>query len=94
MIVGATDQKLVVNVGKDITGVETAKILFIKPDGTAGEFIATVVSEAGGTLEYQLQNVNDIDMAGRWRFFAEINYFDGKVGFGRPFVIVARNPGA
>jgi hypothetical protein len=93
MIVGSTDQKFTVDVMKDISSAQSAEIKFIKPDNTNGYFSATIVDDVNGIIEYAVQNVSDIDMAGDWIFWAKISYTDGSVGYGEPFVVTAKNQG-
>lgn len=92
MIVGATDQKLVVNVGKSLSGYDVAYINAIAPDKTEKKFTATVSNVPSGIMEYQLQT-GDIDLAGNWVFYAEVVYLDGKIGYGKPFMVSAKNKG-
>ena len=93
MIVGSTDQKLVVNVEKDISGFQDAYILYIRPDRTTGQFVATVTDSVYGIIEYSMINATDIDMAGDWIFYAKISYADATVGYGEPFIVTAKDQG-
>lgn len=93
MIVGSTDQKFTVDVMKNISGYQSAEIRYIKPNKVTGHFDADVVNPVTGIIEYLVQNVSDIDVAGDWIFWAKINYVDGSVGYGEPFVVTAKNQG-
>jgi len=92
MIVNSTDQKLVVNVHKSIVGFTVARINYIKPDRVIGFFVATVTNAPEGIIEYQIATGN-IDLAGDWIFYAEIQFGAGVLGYGKPFIVTAKNPG-
>jgi len=55
---------LTLSTGRDLTGAINSKILYQKPDGTKGEWTATI---SGQSLTYTLSNT-DIDQAGVWKF--------------------------
>lgn len=93
MIVGSTDQKFEVDVCKDISGYDTAELRFIRPNKTTSFFSATVTDAVNGIIEYDVVNESDIDMAGDWVFYAKINYLDGTVGYGEPFIVTAKDQG-
>lgn len=67
--------------GSDLTTISGAintKILFSKPDGIAGEWIATI--ESNRYLIYQISGVTELDQAGEWDFqaYIELGNFKGK----------------
>jgi hypothetical protein len=65
--------------GYDLTTVDEMKIVYKKPDDSAGEFVAT----ANGTkVEYQCQE-GDIDQEGDWEFRSYI-VVDGRDAEGDP----------
>lgn len=92
MIRGATNQKLIVETGISLASVETAYISFIRPNKTTGQFEATIPNPSNSIVEYQIE-AGDIDISGDWRFFAEIDYLDGRKGFGVPFIVTVKEPG-
>lgn len=65
----------------DLASATVKKIIFKKPKGQKGEYVATVVDET--KLRYDFQP-GDIDQAGMWKFQAHIE-IGGKVGLGEVF---------
>jgi len=79
--------KLQIRVGTDIdlTGA-TAYIVYTKPNGTVGTWNGTIESPAtDGTIYYTIESVNDLDVAGNWKFFAMVVDSANKIGYGEPF---------
>ena len=54
---------LSVNVGQDLSSATDTKILYTKPNGVPGEWVATV---SGTSLTYSTAN-DDIDQDGVWK---------------------------
>ena len=61
-----------------LNSATTKQILYWKPDGTSGEFDASV---SGTKLTYQIQD-GDIDQKGVWRFQAFWIMSNGLKGYG------------
>jgi len=68
----------------DENPVTSAKIKFIKPDGTAGEWTAQVLPGAlDGDIYVDFSAAEKFDQAGRWSLWLEVVYTDGRTGKGR-----------
>lgn len=70
----------------DITDA-AVKLKYIKPSGTAGEFIMVVADAANGIATYEAEDANTFSEVGTWTFWAYVTYNDGKVAAGEPFTI-------
>lgn len=62
------------------------KIKFFKPDGTPGEFVASILNPIKGIIYYDV-TTNDIDQAGDWIFWAHITFNDNTFAAGTPTTI-------
>jgi hypothetical protein len=78
IFVGQTKLTIQLETGTDITDASSAKIRFRKPNGTLGEFNASISDPEKGTIIYEIQNSEEIDQAGFWNFWAFITYSDAK----------------
>lgn len=74
----------------DLTGYLTAKIKYVKPNGSTGEWTAMVTDQV---LSYSVVDVNDIDVAGNWVIYPYVTYSDGKTITGTPSDIKVYNGG-
>jgi len=61
--------------------ISSAKILYIDPDGTTGEWSATKLagSESDGVVYYMLPMGSPLSIGGIWSFRAQLTYSDGRV---------------
>jgi len=73
--------------GQDLTGATNTKILYQKPDGTKGEWVAT---KSGQSLTYVFSNT-DIDQSGVWKFQTYIELATKK-GYGEVVEQVFEKP--
>lgn len=64
--------------GAGIQDTQEALIKYRKPDGTTGQFTATVENQGIGVISYTVQSANDIDQHGAWDFWGHITFNDGK----------------
>lgn len=78
---------LTLDTGRDLTGANNTKILYQKPDGTRGEWVASVVEQS---LTYALTNT-DIDQPGVWKFQTYIEVATKK-GYGEIIEQVFEKP--
>lgn len=66
-----------IDTGISLIGATVTKIKYQKPDGTKGEWTATV---SGTSLQYDADN-DDIDQAGTWQFQSYVE-IGGQIGRG------------
>lgn len=78
-----TKLRIILNVGDDLSAVNSQKIHFQKPNGVKGSWNA-VADGANRSIYYDVQQDNEIDQVGTWKFWAELNYNDSRVAFGDP----------
>jgi hypothetical protein len=79
IFVGQTKLTIQLDVKADISDVTTAEIRFQKPSNQRGSFPAEVEDPENGIIKYVVEQPTDIDVPGRWRFWAYLTYSDGKV---------------
>jgi hypothetical protein len=65
------------NVEDDMAGVASAKIKYRKPNGATGDFVA-VIDSPSREIYYNVNATTDLDIEGRWFFWAFLTYSDGK----------------
>ncbi len=63
---------------RDLTGISVAKIQYIKPDKSVGEWDAEI---EGTEVVYEVQ-VDDIDQHGPWDFRSYVRDANDRVGYG------------
>lgn len=77
---GAVGTRITLDAGTSLadSGSPTYKIKYIKPDGTEGEWTATLDTGNNNRIYYDTQ-ANDLDQAGMWSFqlYAEITGWTG-----------------
>jgi hypothetical protein len=67
-------------------------IKFVKPDGKAGEFAAAVSDASGGVIFHECLS-GEIDLRGWWRFWAFIEFADGRAACGEAVKVFAWEEG-
>ena len=78
---GQTALRVTVKTFRDLEGIKNAIIRFRKPDGSSGEFTASVGDEAKGIIFYECIE-GDIDVSGWWTFWAFITFHDNRTAAG------------
>ena len=69
--------------GVQVTGASVTKIKYKKPDGTVGDWDATVEDEGDGILYYDLTGT-ELDQVSDWLFWAYVTFADGRSAPGEP----------
>lgn len=77
--VGQTMLTIKIQLDADITDVTTSLIKYIKPNKSTGFFTAVVESVEDGIIKYIVMNTSDLDMPGKWKFWAHLTYSDSRV---------------
>ena len=85
--------KLKLTDDETITGATPVLLKYTKPDGTSGSFTATIEDEFEGIIFYIITSANDIDMVGKWTFWAHITFANSNVAAGVPYNIEVFNEG-
>lgn len=91
--VGQTDLTIKLNTKKNLTGITNVKILYKNPKLVSGEFNAVVEDALNGIIRYAVTSVNDINIAGKWTFWAKIVDAQGLISIGEPSMIEVNNEG-
>jgi len=81
--VGQTALTIRLTVGQDITGA-TCLVKYRKPDGTEGQWSASIVTESTGEIGYTMADADQLDQSGLWTFWAYVTFSDGTVAPGEP----------
>ena len=80
--------RIKVTTGIDITGITSAEIKYKKPGGATGSLTAEVESLATGIIYADLSEDLDIlDVAGNWLFWASLTFNDGRSARGESFEV-------
>ena len=68
VFVGVIGLRIILDLGIDVSGAGTAKINYVKPNGTSGQWTATVdpVGNVDGLIYYDT-TAGNIDVAGTWK---------------------------
>lgn len=67
----ASEPKISLATGKDLSSASNPKVRFKKPDGTTtGEWVGAI---SGNSVEYQTTD-GDLDQAGEWWFQAVVDF--------------------
>lgn len=74
--------KITAETGVTVTGATETFIKFFKPDGTAGQFDATIVGTQD--IEFDFSEPSELDQAGVWIFWAKITFAGGRKAPGEP----------
>ena len=84
---GQTELKLRVDVGVDIQGATSTLIKYKKPDGSTGSFAASIEDAFEGIIFYDVLSSNDLDVVGKWTFWAYIVFLNGNEAPGCPYTL-------
>ena len=80
--------RLKVDTSVDITGATTRLIKYKKPDGTAGQFIATEEAPAtAGVIYYDFVST-ELDQEGPWTMWSYVTFSDARSAPGEPFKVI------
>ena len=83
VFVAQTGVKFILDTEVNITGATTRTIKYIKPDGTAGTWTAIEEGAAAdGNISYTVTLITELNIAGRWIFWAYIVHSDSTVSYG------------
>jgi len=84
--IGQTALRIQLTANIDINNAD-AFIKYQKPDGTRGEWVASVYDADKGIIYYDMQATTDLDQEGDWIFWTYIEFGNGKVAAGEPVTI-------
>ena len=88
--------KIRLTAGVDVTGAELTQIWYVKPDGTSGKLNATVEDAEEGILYYDVAPTEEssgddtntlINQVGNWKFWAYVEFIDGRVARGETYKV-------
>ena len=80
--VGQDALQIKLTCGQDITSALTLGVGYRKPDGTIGRWTAAEHTAATGIITYDLTASTELDQAGVWRFWAYVEFSDGREATG------------
>ena len=78
-----TKLRILIDTKCDLSGFETVSIMAKKPDDTTVNFPAVVKDVEKGIIFYDVQTVDEIDVAGWWMFWPEVIFDDDRTACGR-----------
>jgi len=91
--VGQSKLTIEVDCKGSISGVQSQRIGFKKPNNSMGSWVATLVNENTGIISYQITDENIIDEAGNWAIWADLTFNDGRKLVGEPSKLIVYNVG-
>ncbi len=74
--------KITAETGVTVTGALSQVIKFIKPDGSTGEWDATI--DGTEDIFYEFSEPSELDQLGVWVFWAYVVFADGRNAPGEP----------
>ncbi len=78
-----TKLRILIDTKCDLSGFQTVSIMAKKPDDTTVNFPAVVKDVEKGIIFYDVQTVDEIDVAGWWTFWPEVIFDDDRTACGR-----------
>ncbi len=78
-----TKLRILIDTKCDLSGFQTVSIMAKKPDDTTVNFPAVVKDVEKGIIFYDVQTVDEIDVAGWWTFWPEVIFDDDRTVCGR-----------
>ena len=78
-----TKLRLLIDTRCDLSGFQTVSIMAKKPNDTTVSFPAVVKDVEKGIIFYDVQTVDEIDVAGWWTFWPEVIFDDDRTACGR-----------
>lgn len=76
----------------NLSDATTILIKYKKPDGTIGQWTATVENITAGIIFYNLLSTEPLTV-GTWTFWASVTFSDGRIGIGEPKNVVVKAQG-
>ena len=78
-----TKLRILIDTKCDLSGFQTVSIMAKKPNDTTVSFPAVVKDVEKGIIFYDVQTVDEIDVAGWWTFWPEVIFDDDRTARGR-----------
>ena len=78
-----TKLRILIDTKCDLSGFQTVSIMAKKPNDTTVSFPAVVKDVEKGIIFYDVQTVDEIDVAGWWTFWPEVIFDDDRTACGR-----------
>ena len=78
-----TKLRILIDTKCDLSGFVTVSIMAKKPNDTTVSFPAVVKDVEKGVIFYDVQTVDEIDVAGWWTFWPEVIFDDDRTACGR-----------
>ena len=86
-----TDLVIYLETGVSLSGATDLKIKYRNPEGTVGEWAATIEDEAKGIIKYNV--VSPLEFDGTWTLWAKVTTAGGSVSVGEATQILVYNEG-
>jgi len=84
IFVGQSALRFQLTCGCEIFGTTSASIQFTRPNGTAGEWSASILNGTKGIIYHDVQSSSEIDVSGEWTLWSKVTFADGRIGYGQP----------
>lgn len=84
---GQTKLKITLDLEQNITGAKQTLIKYKKPNGTEGQWTATVEDAVLGILSYEPASELILDQSGPWVIWGWVEFSDDRVAAGEPVTL-------
>lgn len=84
--VGQTALRIQLTANIDISSA-TTNIKYQKPDGTVGQWDASILDKDRGSIFYDVVDSTILDQEGEWIVWAYVTFSNGKVAPGEPVIL-------
>ena len=78
-----TKLRILIDTKCDLSGFQTVSIMAKKPNDTTVSFPAVVKDVEKGIIFYDVQTIDEINVAGWWTFWPEVIFDDDRTACGR-----------
>ena len=93
VFVGQTELTIQFECKADLTGATQLWIQYVKPDGTTGHWTGTIALDSS-VLEWSPSSVNDLNVAGDYKFWSDVVFLSGRVAVGECTFLTVYEPGS
>ena len=85
--------RIQIDTKSNLSGYVSADICCKKPDGSIVAFSAVVKDEENGIIFYDVQNEDDLNVAGWWTFWPSVTFDDDRTACGRAVKVFVYDEG-
>ena len=88
-----SDLRFELHCSADLSDAASQRIKYVDPDGGTGSWAADVLNVTLGYIHYDVTGTGDINIRGRWRLWAWLNFTSGGTLPGEPDEVMVYDEG-